>query len=106
LPIGVVPVPSKVEPNTVDLSDPPMYYYILLIVAAIRESFETLLNEAVQLAYESFPEREEYRWNGLSVFAFDGSKYTLPATQGLRYVMNLTPRVVSSMTAKDTIHRV
>jgi len=48
------------------------------------ESFETLLNEAVQLAYESFPVREEYRWNGLSVFAFDGSKYTLPATQALR----------------------
>ncbi len=36
------------------------------------------------MAYESFPEREEYRWNGLSGFAFDGSKYTRPATPALR----------------------
>jgi hypothetical protein len=36
------------------------------------------------LAYEVFPPREEYLWQGLSVFAFDGSKYTLPATAAVR----------------------
>ena len=38
----------------------------------------------VALAYEVFPPREEYQWRGLSVFAFDGSTYTLPATEAIR----------------------
>lgn len=48
------------------------------------ESFAALLRKAVDLAYQVFPEREEYTWCGLSVFAFDGSKYTLPATVKIR----------------------
>lgn len=48
------------------------------------ESFAALLRQAVELAYQVFPEREEYTWCGMSVFAFDGSKYTLPATVKIR----------------------
>lgn len=39
-----------------------------------QQAFETLLKQSVALAYEVFPPREEYLWQGLSVFAFDGSK--------------------------------
>jgi hypothetical protein len=31
-----------------------------------------------------FPPRQEYTWHGLSVFAFDGSKYVFPATEAVR----------------------
>lgn len=48
------------------------------------QAFDTLLRDAVTLAYEMFPSRNEYEWNGLSVFAFDGSKYRLPASAELR----------------------
>jgi hypothetical protein len=48
------------------------------------EAFAALLRQAVDLAYSVFPQRDEYTWRGLSVFAFDGSKYTLPATPELR----------------------
>lgn len=48
------------------------------------ETFEALLGKAVSLAYAAFPVRDEYFWCGLSVFAFDGSKYDLPATDALR----------------------
>jgi Transposase DDE domain len=48
------------------------------------ESFAALLRKAVDLAYQVFPERNEYTWCGISVFAFDGSKYTLPATTKIR----------------------
>ena len=36
------------------------------------------------MANELFPKRSEYFWNGLSVYAFDGSKFTLPATSDIR----------------------
>lgn len=48
------------------------------------QAFEALLTQSVALAYEVFPPREEYLWQGLSVFAFDGSKYHLPATEAIR----------------------
>lgn len=48
------------------------------------EAFAELLRKVVDLAYQVFPQRDEYTWRGLSVFAFDGSKYTLPATPELR----------------------
>jgi hypothetical protein len=48
------------------------------------QALDTLLRRVVLLAYEVFPPREEYRWRGLSVFAFDGSTYTLPATAAIR----------------------
>lgn len=49
-----------------------------------QEALKTLLTRTVAVAYEVFPPRKEYRWQGLSVFAFDGSKYTLPATAAVR----------------------
>jgi Transposase DDE domain len=48
------------------------------------QAFALLLRRSVALAYEVFPPREEYQWRGLSVFAFDGSTYTLPATEAIR----------------------
>jgi hypothetical protein len=48
------------------------------------QAFATLLRRSVALAYEVFPAREEYQWRGLSVFAFDGPTYTLPATEAIR----------------------
>jgi hypothetical protein len=48
------------------------------------ETFEALLGQVVSLAYAAFPARDEYVWCGLSVYAFDGSKYDLPATEALR----------------------
>jgi len=48
------------------------------------QAFETLLGQAVTLAYEVFPPRQEYPWHGLSVFACDGSKDDLPATEAVR----------------------
>ena len=46
--------------------------------------FHDLLTDAVQLAYDVWPEEPAYTWHGLSVCAIDGSKYTLPATDLLR----------------------
>jgi hypothetical protein len=48
------------------------------------QALDTLLGQAVSLAYEVFPPRPAYTWHGLSVFAFDGSKYDLPATTAMR----------------------
>lgn len=48
------------------------------------QAFEAFLGQSVTVAYEVFPPREEYLWHGLSVFAFDGSKYNLPATAAMR----------------------
>ena len=48
------------------------------------QALDTLLRRSVALAYEVFPPREEYQWRGLSVFAFDGSPYHLPATAAMR----------------------
>ena len=48
------------------------------------EVFQNTLNDAVQLAYELWPDATLFTWHGMSVFAIDGSKYTLPATPALR----------------------
>lgn len=48
------------------------------------QAFAMLLDQAVTLAYEVFPPRQEYTWHGRSVFAFDGSKYDVPATEAVR----------------------
>lgn len=47
-------------------------------------AFEQLHHDAVHLAYEVWPTADEYTWQGLSVFAIDGSKYRLPASDALR----------------------
>jgi len=46
--------------------------------------FDTLLEDAVQLAYDIWPNSPEYTWHGMTVIAFDGSKYRLPATTDIR----------------------
>lgn len=46
--------------------------------------FESLLADAVDLAYNLWPESSEYTWHGRTVFGIDGSKYNLPATEKLR----------------------
>ena len=46
--------------------------------------FRDLLNEAVALAYELWPVSPNYLWHGMTVYAVDGSKYTLPATEDIR----------------------
>jgi hypothetical protein len=46
--------------------------------------FQDILSKAVDVAYELWPDKPEYLWHGRSVYAVDGSKYTLPATPELR----------------------
>lgn len=43
-----------------------------------------ILNDAVELSYELWPQDPSFTWHGMSVFAFDGSKYDLPATAEIR----------------------
>jgi hypothetical protein len=47
-------------------------------------AFEQLHHDAVRLAYEVWPSSDKDSWQGLSVFAIDGSKYRLPASDALR----------------------
>lgn len=47
-------------------------------------AFEQVHQEAVTLAYEVWPMCEADTWQGLSVFAIDGSKYQLPAADAVR----------------------
>lgn len=46
--------------------------------------FENIFHDSVKLAYEQWPQDSAFLWNGMSVFAFDGSKYDLPATETIR----------------------
>jgi hypothetical protein len=48
------------------------------------EVFQETLHDAVQVAYDLWPDDPQFTWHGLSVFAIDGSKYTLPATEAIR----------------------
>ena len=74
-----------------------------------------LLRRVTALAYEVFPPREEYQWRGLSVFAFDGSTYTLPATAAMRQTFDPQSGLASPgrghypqcvvMTAYDVLRR-
>ena len=45
---------------------------------------QSILNDAVALAYECSPQDPKFTWHGMSVFAVDGSKYNLPATEEMR----------------------
>jgi hypothetical protein len=47
-------------------------------------AFAQLHQQAVRLAYDLWPDAEEDTWQGLSVFAIDGSQYRLPASPALR----------------------
>ena len=47
--------------------------------------FQDILSQAVNLAYDIWPHNDEaFIWNGMSVFALDGSKFDLPATLEIR----------------------
>ncbi|MBU4067661.1 MAG: IS4 family transposase, partial [Proteobacteria bacterium] len=46
--------------------------------------FRDLLQKAVKLAYEIWPEDNKFLWHGMSVFATDGSRFTLPSTDEIR----------------------
>ena len=46
--------------------------------------FDSLLKATVKLAYEVWPNSPEYTWHGMTVIAFDGSKYNLPASDEIR----------------------
>lgn len=48
------------------------------------EVFQDILYDAVRLAYDLWPHDPLFTWHGMSVFAIDGSKYPLPATDELR----------------------
>lgn len=47
-------------------------------------AFEQMHHDAVRLAYAVWPDDGSYAWQGLSVFAIDGSIYNLPASEALR----------------------
>ncbi len=46
--------------------------------------FECVFKRVVDLARQHWPENDKYLWHGLSVFAVDGSKFTLPASDEIR----------------------
>lgn len=46
--------------------------------------FRDILSRAVALAIRIWPHDDSYLWNNMPVYAFDGSKYILPATEQLR----------------------
>lgn len=47
--------------------------------------FQDILFDAVSIAYRLWPVNDDrYLWCGMSVFAIDGSKFTLPATEDIR----------------------
>lgn len=48
------------------------------------QTLRDIFAQSVRLAYEHWPESPEFTWYGKTVIAFDGSKYTLPATKPLR----------------------
>ncbi len=48
------------------------------------EVFKELLQKAVNLAYELWPKKSVFLWHGMSIFATDGSKFDLPATEEIR----------------------
>jgi hypothetical protein len=52
------------------------------------EVFQATLHEAVGVAYDLWPDDPQDTWHGMSVYAIDGSKYTLPATETLRHTFD------------------
>lgn len=46
--------------------------------------FESVFNCVVDLAWRHWPKDDKYLWHGMSVFAIDGSKFTLPASDEIR----------------------
>ena len=62
---------------------PPPIHRTSLVKARQKvpwELFQETLYNAVEVAYDLWPDDPQYTWKGLSVYAIDGSKYTVPAT--------------------------
>lgn len=51
--------------------------------------FQDILSRAVALANDLWPRDDSYLWRKMSVYAFDGSKFCLPATTELRAEFDL-----------------
>jgi hypothetical protein len=51
-------------------------------------AFEEVFHRSVDLALSQLRPSNEYLWHGMSVYAIDGSKYTLPASEELRAVFD------------------
>jgi hypothetical protein len=51
-------------------------------------AFERMHRDAVKLAYEAWPADDSHTWQGLSVYAIDGSIYNLPASEALRQALD------------------
>ena len=50
--------------------------------------FRDILHKAVELAYSFYPRDPSHLWHSMSVIAFDGSKYDLPATEEIRHAFD------------------
>jgi hypothetical protein len=48
------------------------------------EAFQNIFLDAVDLARSLWDEQPRHKWHNMSVYAIDGSKYTLPASNSLR----------------------
>jgi len=46
--------------------------------------FESVFSSVVSLALRHWPTNAKYLWHGMSVFAIDGSKFTMPASAEIR----------------------
>jgi hypothetical protein len=71
---GLWPDAQAVHPSALSKARPKVPWTV----------FQSLLQDAVSLAYERWPDDPQYTWHDLSVFAIDGSKFTLPATEAIR----------------------
>lgn len=47
------------------------------------EVFQEPMGDAIEVAYDIWPDGSQSTWKGMSVYAIDGSKYSLPATEYL-----------------------
>ncbi len=54
------------------------------------EMFRDVFYKAVKITNQLFPQNKAYTWNGFSVYAIDGSKYTLPASKEIREAFDPT----------------
>jgi hypothetical protein len=58
--------------------------------------FADTLDQAVEIASKAWPDSSSYSWYGMSVYAIDGSKYTLPATVEIRQRFDPTSGLASN----------
>jgi hypothetical protein len=71
---GLWPEAAPVHHSAFSRARKKVYWHVL----------RDILKDAVRLAYEVWPLDPSFTWHGMSVIAFDGSKYDLPATPEIR----------------------